>query len=111
MGGGVKIRMPDRYLRSECADLDRGNQAPDPREIKMQKTILTILGSALLVASTVQFAAAEHHKAHTAYRTPAPESETLRNSNAYNYARPTPWVQPDWSSRYENGAASAPAGH
>jgi len=35
----------------------------------MRKTILTILGSALLAASTVQIAAAaEHHKARKVYR-------------------------------------------
>ena len=78
----------------------------------MRKTILTIVGSALLAASTVQIAAAaEHHKARKAYRAPAPVSEDFRNSNAY-YA-PSPWPQPDWSdySRYQNGAESAPAGH
>ncbi len=77
----------------------------------MKKTFLTILGATLFVASTVQFAAAaEHHKARKLTRAPAPMSETLRNSNAYDYARPAPWAQPDWSSRYENGAMSAPAG-
>lgn len=78
----------------------------------MQKKILTVLGATLLVASTVEFAAAaEHHRARKLHRAPAPLSETIRNSNAYDYARPAPWVQPDWWSRYENGAASAPAGH
>jgi hypothetical protein len=78
----------------------------------MRKTILTIMGSALLVASTVQIAAAApHHKARKVYREPAPVSETFRpseyNSNAY---WPAPYAAPDWS-RYENGAESAPAGH
>jgi hypothetical protein len=87
----------------------------------MRKTILTILGSALLAASTVQIAAAaEHHRSHRVYRAPAPVSEPFRNSNAYyaptyepSYAPSYPWAQPDWSnySRYENGAESAPAGH
>ena len=82
----------------------------------MRKTILAILGAALLAASTVQIAvAAEHHKARKADRAPAPVSEPFRNSNAYyspSYA-PGPWTQPDWSdySRYQNGAESAPAGH
>jgi hypothetical protein len=81
----------------------------------MRKTILTILGAALLAGSTVQIAAAtEHHKARKVYRAPAPVSEDFRNSNAYyapSYA-PGPWTQPDWSdySRYRNGAGSAPAG-
>jgi hypothetical protein len=74
----------------------------------MRKTILTILGSALLVASTVQIAAAaEHHRARKVERAPAPVSEPFRDSNAY---APSPWAQQGWS-RYEYGAGSAPAGH
>jgi hypothetical protein len=73
-------------------------------ETTMRKTILTILGASLMVASTVQIAAAaEHHRTHR-----APVSEQFRNSNAYvapAYVAP----QPDWS-RY-SGGISAPAGH
>jgi hypothetical protein len=73
----------------------------------MRKTILTILGSALLAASTVQIAAAaEHQKVRKVYRAPAPVIEEFRNSNAY---WPAPYAEPGWS-RYENGAMSAPAG-
>ena len=73
----------------------------------MRKTILTILGSALLAASTVQIAAAaEHYKGHKIYREPAPVTGDFRNSNAY---WPAPYAQPDLS-RYQNGAESAPAG-
>jgi hypothetical protein len=81
----------------------------------MRKTILTILGSALLVASTIQIAAAaEHHKARKAYRTPAPVTEPWRSSDAYrnsnaSYAWPASPAQSDWS-RYSNGGLSAPAG-
>jgi hypothetical protein len=83
----------------------------------MRRTILTILGSALLAASTIQIAAAaEHHKAHKVYRSPAPAADQYRNSNAY-YPAPAP-MQPGWSqqqryedwSRYQNGGLSAPAG-
>jgi hypothetical protein len=91
----------------------------------MKKTILTILGSALLAASTVQIAAAEQYKGRRAERAPAPVSEPFRNANnaygwninnaygrnaydAYGWAPPA-WVQPGWS-RYEDGAMSAPAG-
>jgi hypothetical protein len=75
----------------------------------MRKTILTILGSALLAALTVQFAAAaEHHNGRKIYRAPAPVSEDFRNSNAF-YAAPYAWGRSDWS-RYVNGAESAPAG-
>jgi hypothetical protein len=54
----------------------------------MRKTILTMLGSALLAVSTVQIAAAaEHHRARKVVRVPAPVSEPFRNayynSNAY----------------------------
>jgi hypothetical protein len=74
----------------------------------MRKTILTILGSALLAASTIQIAAAaEHHKVRKADRAPAPVSEPFRDTNAY---WPAPLAQPGWS-RYQNGAMSAPAGH
>jgi hypothetical protein len=74
----------------------------------MRKTI-TILGSALLVASTVQIAAAaEYRKAEKVDRAPAPVTQGFRNSNAY---WPAPSVDPGKLSRYENGAESAPAGH
>ena len=80
----------------------------------MRKTILTILGSALLAVSTVQIAAAaERHKVHKVYLAPAPVTDQYRNANAYA-AEPAP-VQPGWSrydewSLYQNGAMSAPAG-
>ncbi len=73
----------------------------------MRKTILTILGSALLAASTIQIAAAaEHYKGRKIYREPAPVAGDFRNSNAY---WPAPYAQPNLS-RYQNGAESAPAG-
>ena len=72
----------------------------------MRKTILTAAGSALIILSAVQLAAAsEHHRAHRADRAPVVTSEQFRNSNA---AWPAA-VEPDWS-RY-NGGMSAPAGH
>ena len=74
----------------------------------MRKTILTILGSALLVASSVQIAAAaEYRKAPKVDRAPAPVTQEFRNSNAY---WPAPSIDPGTLSRYENGAESAPAG-
>jgi hypothetical protein len=72
----------------------------------MKKTILTILGAALIAAATVQFAAAaERHHARKADRLAAPANEQLRNSNA---AWPAQQVQPDWSNY--SGGYSAPAG-
>jgi hypothetical protein len=74
----------------------------------MRTTILTILASALLAATTVQMAAAaEHHRGHKADRAPVAASEQIRNANAY--AWPSPAAEPDWS-RYSGGAVSAPAG-
>jgi hypothetical protein len=73
----------------------------------MRKTILTILGSALLAASIVRIAAAaELDKGRQVFRAPAPVTEDFRNSNAY---WPAPKAEPD-RSRYPNGAESAPAG-
>jgi len=72
----------------------------------MRRTILTLLGSALLATATIQFAAAtDNHPGHKAHRASAATTEHFRNSNA---ALPQQ-VQPDWS-RY-SGGYSAPAGH
>ena len=110
----VIIRMSHRYLHHY---LEEGAEARDAlclavarfnkRRFKVRKTIMTILGSALLATSIVQIAtAAEHDNGRKAYREPASISEQFRNSNAY---WPAPYAQPD-SSRYQNGAESAPAG-
>ena len=86
--------------------MSRGNTAQYPGDKKMQKTILTILGSALIAASAAQAASAtEHHRTHRVARAPAQVSEPVRNASAYV---PAP-TQDDWS-RYQNGALSAPAG-
>jgi len=71
----------------------------------MRKTILTLLGSALLATATVQLAAAtDNHQGRKAHRTSASTTEQFRNSSA---AWPQQ-VPPDWS-RY-SGGYSAPAG-
>lgn len=75
----------------------------------MRKTILTVLSSALIVATSVPFAdaAQRHHgKADRAFTS----EQQSRNADAYA-AWPAPAVQPDWSSRYSSGGYSAPAGH
>jgi hypothetical protein len=46
----------------------------------MRKTILAVLGAALLVASTAQLAAASEHR-HARKPVRAPASEQFRNSN------------------------------
>jgi hypothetical protein len=78
--------------------------------MKMQKTILTIAGSALIVLSTVQFAAASEHQGRTPHRAIA--NAQFRHSNAY-VAPAYVAVQPEWSGyNYGySGGYSAPAGH
>jgi uncharacterized PurR-regulated membrane protein YhhQ (DUF165 family) len=72
---------------------------------KMRKTILTVLGSALIAALATQMAsAAQPQRSHKADRAPATTNEQFRNSNAA-----WPAAQPDWS-RYSSGGLSAPAG-
>jgi hypothetical protein len=74
----------------------------------MRKTILTVLGSALIAATAVQAAsAAERHRVHRADRAQVKVSEPVRNANAYE---PAPWSQNNWPSRVYDGALSAPAG-
>jgi hypothetical protein len=70
----------------------------------MRKTVLTLLGSALLATATVQIADAAQ-QGRKAHRAPAATSEQFRNSNA---AWPQQQVQSNWS-RY-SGGYSAPAG-
>ena len=71
----------------------------------MKKTILALLGSALIAATAVQ--AAERHRVHRADRAQVQVSEPVRNANAY---APAPWSQNNWPSRVYDGALSAPAG-
>jgi hypothetical protein len=109
IGGIVIIRTSDRYVQQEALvprDASRDG-APERRRLTMRKIILTILGSALLAASTVQLAAAaEQDKVRKLYRAPVPIGGQFRNTNAY---WPAPHTGPDWS-RYQNGVESPPAG-
>jgi hypothetical protein len=74
------------------------------RRENMRKTILTILGSALIATSAVQWAAAtERHHAHKVDHATA--TQQYRNANG-SMAAPS---QSGWYS--EGGAISAPAGH
>ena len=77
----------------------------------MQKTILTIAGTALIALSTVQLAAAasERQQVRTHHRAAA--TAQYRNSNAY--AAPAYVAAPEWSGNngYYSGGISAPAGH
>jgi hypothetical protein len=74
----------------------------------MRKTILAILGSALIVATSVQFAAAAQRHHGKAMTRAVISQQQPRHSDAYA-AWPPPHVQPDLA-RY-SGGWSAPAGH
>jgi hypothetical protein len=70
----------------------------------MRKTMLTILGSALIVATSVQFAAAAQRHHGNASRAVATQQQTR---NAY-----AAWPAPAQSEVYRySGGFSAPAGH
>ena len=79
----------------------------------MRKTVLTILGTALLAASTTQFAAAaeRHHSKPDRMTT----QEQFRNTNAY-YAAPafrdesSAWRVQEEAQRFQDVEAGAPAG-
>jgi hypothetical protein len=59
----------------------------------MRKTILTVLAATLMVASTIQFAAAsEHHRAHKVIHASA--VDRFRDSN--NAIAQPPQPQPYW---------------
>jgi hypothetical protein len=83
------------------------------KEDPMQTTILKVIGAALIVAYTVQMAAAtEHHER----RYGTPPVEQFRNSNAYyaapEYALPENYVlqSPTWSEEVESAMTSGIAG-
>jgi hypothetical protein len=85
--------------------MSRCNTAQHLGDKKMKKTILTILGSALIVASAAQAASAtEHHRLHRGAHSSAQVSAPIRNASDYVPAQ----TQND-VSRYQNGW-SAPAG-
>lgn len=64
----------------------------------MQKLILTVVGSALIVSSMVQMATAaeRHHRDRTADRVTVQSADRIRNSNAY-YA-PAPVSEPNFAN-------------
>jgi hypothetical protein len=78
----------------------------------MQKTILTIAGSALIALSTVQLAAASEHQGRTHHRSAA--AVQFRQSNALvapAYVAVQPEL-PGYGYGYGySGGYSAPAGH
>jgi hypothetical protein len=109
IGASVKIRKGERHMLDmalTCGSLLPHDKASEKGRNTMRKTILTILGLALIAASAAQIAAAAEQKGRRADRVPPPPvSEPFRDANASTF----PPAQPYWS-RYEGGAISAPAG-
>jgi hypothetical protein len=115
MAAGVTTKADPSYLRNTGA----AHEASAPRQRagiweikKMRKTILTVVGAALIAASAVSTAsAAERHQRY--HRAPVGLSDQVRNSNAY--VAPTVAVQPEWpgygyGDGYYSHGFSAPAG-
>jgi hypothetical protein len=74
----------------------------------MQNTVLTILGASLIVASTVQLAAAAERHTHKMDRARATASQQFRNANG---SLAWPSVEQQVLSDYREGhVISAPAG-
>jgi len=76
--------------------------------MKMRKTILTVLGAALITASAMQMASAAEHRTHRAHRAPVTTNEQFRDSNAYAAPQPE-WPGYGYDGYYSHGF-SAPAG-
>jgi hypothetical protein len=74
----------------------------------MRKTVLTLLGSVLLVASVAQAASAttQRHHVRKIVRAPAPVTQEFRDSNASVWTA----VPGYYSGHYSHGF-SAPAGY
>jgi hypothetical protein len=104
---GVIIGAGHRYFPNKArTPLLRKTQRAGYGRSTMYKTIVTLLGSALIVASATQFAAAaQPHRSHKADRAAAMTHEQFRDANAALWPAPSSDV---W--RYSTGALSAPAG-
>ena len=62
-------------------------------EIKMRKTLVSILCSALIAASSIQVAtAAERHNTRQTSRKPAAVNEQFRNFNNEQFRNPNPYA-------------------
>jgi hypothetical protein len=72
----------------------------------MKTTILKVVGASLMVASTVQMAAAteQHMRRH---RVPAAQQEQFRNSNAYNAAPNEFYAAPNYFAARPYGRLEA----
>src|SRR5258705_12447997 len=110
MPAAVIIHIGHRYL---CASADtRGAIASKAKSANgrtnMRKTILTILGSALIAATSGQFAAAAQRHQPRAARGVTSQQPLGRNADSSS-AWPAPTVHSAWFP--SSGGESAPAGH
>jgi hypothetical protein len=108
MAGATRFVVINCYVPDKARDASHHVSQREPSwENKMKKTILTIAGSALIVLSTIQFAAAasEHQGRH--HRSAVAQ---FRQSNAY--VAPAPELPGyGYGSGYYSHGFSAPAGH
>jgi hypothetical protein len=95
----VQLFVPGRYC------LINGDHI---QETTMQKTVLLILATLLIVGSTIQIAAAAERYAHKPDRARAAASQQFRNASD-SMASSSPQQQ-DWSDYSEGHVISAPAG-
>jgi hypothetical protein len=107
MAGATRFVAIDCYLPNKARDASHHASQRGPSwEKKMQKTILTIAGSALIVLSTLQFAAASEHQA----RHHRSATAQFRQSNGY--VAPAPELPGyGYGDGYYSHGFSAPAGH
>jgi hypothetical protein len=79
------------------------------KESTMRKTVLTILAASVIVASTVEIAAAAGRHTHRSDRAGAPASQQFRDAND---SLPSPSIEEQHRIYYsEAHGMSAPAGH
>jgi hypothetical protein len=96
-----------RQQAQDAKHIQSAIKAPAFWEMKMRKTILTVLGAALIMASAMQAAAAaERHRSHRVERAPVSTTQQFWNSNA---AWPMPTGRDGSRYRYDE-ALSPPAG-
>jgi hypothetical protein len=77
-----------------------------PKELKMQRNIFMLLGTAVIAVSAAQVAlAAQPHRSHVADRARVKTHEEWRNSNAYT---PSQVVIPGYTGPIRNGLPSPP---
>ena len=67
-------------------------------EIKMRKTIITIIGALLVAGSAVQMATAAEHQVREVYRAPA--GEQFRNANNSVDGRASTWCSTEPGNPY-----------